>query len=367
MDIFSIIVVCVALYGMAKRAPGLVGEAVAAWQAGQHGGTTPAADAAQQKLADAGVPPSTADGSLRQFLGNRWRGYWHDKDQDRQRQRALQNAAKDRSWWKRRMDAALDHQAGKYRGNPDPKSADDTPGDRRRGREYDIFVPESLPLDPDDDIDEQTFSDDETPNPDRPDAGRSEDSPTGPPQSDPGQDPDGSGGDWQNGPPYDQQRDDFQPGGGNPEPTDTRPPIRVNATVGQPVRDRTGTATAVLDPPDQQIQIEGNPHMGNAVATNGTPITGVVSGSYEMLSIHKQLEAAVQAFTGQLAAIQNRLNRAGDSTIGVVQLANGSTVMVRMAQAAEAVAALRGAAAGCSAEVSPLLLQTKAEFDRRNS
>lgn len=335
MDPFSFFVICLGVWAILQRTPRLVGQAAAEFREGLHGGTTQDAQDLRQRLLDEGVEPSGNGGPLRQFLGNTWRDYWHGKDRERQEGRDGADLDRERSRWQQRVDDAIDRQSAKYRGTPpvaDP--TDTTDGTPPSIAQPNGDGPDPAPTGPDNSPEPSgvVHDDDQPPNPGPDDSG-----PDGPREPE------------------------------TPEPT--RPPIRVHATVGEPARSPTGTgtATAVLDPPITQHQIEGNPDMGNAVATNGTVITGVVSGSYEMLSIHRQLEAAVGVFVGQLTAIQNRLNRAGESTVGTVQLSTGSTVMSRMAQAAEAVAALRAASAGCAGEVSPLLLQTKAEFDKRNS
>jgi hypothetical protein len=103
------------------------------------------------------------------------------------------------------------------------------------------------------------------------------------------------------------------------------------------------------------------------VATRGAAVTGVISGSAEAMAIHRQLDAATQAYVAQLAAVRARINRLGEQTLSIVQFAGASSVVVRMSQAAEAAAASQANANQCAAEVGPLLLATKREFDRRNS
>ena len=107
--------------------------------------------------------------------------------------------------------------------------------------------------------------------------------------------------------------------------------------------------------------------MTATVATRGIPVTGVVSGAAECLSIHRQLETAIAEFHAQLAAVAGRVHSMGEQTLGIVQFAGASTVVTRMAQAAEAIAATRAQATACGAEVGPLLMQTRTEFTKRNS
>ena len=105
--------------------------------------------------------------------------------------------------------------------------------------------------------------------------------------------------------------------------------------------------------------------MGTAVATNGVAITSMTTGAYEMLSINNRLHEAVNQFVNELTIMQNRLVRAGESTLGTVQLSSRSTVMGSMSQAVEAISALKAAARSCTGEVSPLVVATKREFEKR--
>lgn len=105
--------------------------------------------------------------------------------------------------------------------------------------------------------------------------------------------------------------------------------------------------------------------MSATVATRGIPVTGVQSGAAECLSINRELETAVAEFQARLANIAGRVHSMGDQTLGIVQFAGASTVVTRMAQAAEAVAATKAQAIALGTEVSPLLMQTRAEFLRR--
>ncbi len=107
--------------------------------------------------------------------------------------------------------------------------------------------------------------------------------------------------------------------------------------------------------------------MSTALASRGIPVTGVVSGAAECQSIQRQLEAAIAEFQAQLAAVQGRVTSMGEQTLSIVQFAGASSVVVRMAQAAEAIAATKQQAAALGAEVGPLRAQTRTEFTRRNS
>lgn len=346
MDLISIIVVCMAVYGIAKRTPGLVGELIAEAEAGRRDDTTPFAEAIRDRLDGQGTEPVTGRSPLGNLVGNLVRGWMTDRDKARHDAAAEREVDAVRSRWERLKDRVADKVHERVTGwqRPPAVPADAEPGTGTAGPQpEDPNVPGgpgNTQPDLDPDITEVIHNDDTY------DTGNSR----GP----------GDGTGWAGAP--------------DPEPEQPREPIRVQATVGDPLTEPSppappheigtqpaGTATAVLERP------EGEEPMSNAVATNGTVITGMQTGSYEMLSINRALEAAVQQFSGQLTMLQNRLNRAGESTVGTVQLSTGSTVMARMAQAAEAVAALRAAASTCTAEVQPLLLRTKAEFDKRIS
>jgi hypothetical protein len=314
VDPVSILVVLMAAWGIMRRMPGIVGQAAAEFQASRHGDTTPAAKARRDALIDAGVDPASG-GPMRQFFGNAWRDYWHDKDQQRQQERADGAVDQERSWWRRRLDDAIDRQSAKYRGTP---AADDPPaeaGDAHEDEPPVIHEPETDPV-------------------------------GGQPAPD-GQNPAGS---WT-----------------PPAEGAERPPIRVHATVGEPANQPSRTATAVLDPPETQQQIEGKPDMSSAVANRGTAVTGVVSGAAEARSIQRALAAATAEYAAAVAAARQRIHSLGEQTISTVQMAGRSTVVAATAQAAEAIAAAQAGVNACSAEVIPLMGIVAREFDKRNS
>lgn len=107
--------------------------------------------------------------------------------------------------------------------------------------------------------------------------------------------------------------------------------------------------------------------MSNAVATNGTAITGVVSGAAEARSIQRSLESATAAYEAAVANARKRIHSMGEQTLGVIQMAGRSTVVNACAQAAEAIAAAQASVNGCRSEVIPLLGSVAREFDKRNS
>lgn len=336
MDIFSIIIVCVALYGMAKRAPGLIGEAVAEFQAGLHGKTTQPAQDRRQRLIDAGVDPATG-GPFRQFVGNTWRDYWIDKDRERQdrRQRTPDDTVPPQDgpgWWGRlrdRLDDAVERQAGKWRNRQDgPSGADGQGGQATTSPEFD------------------TDLQDITTGPDAPETPASEAPET--PTTDDAATP--------------RQRS----GPMGPISTTDRSPIVVDAYLGEPTSLPAGTVTAVLDPPGTNQQLEGTPPM-SGLATRGAAVTGVVSGAAEARSIQAALGAATAEYAAAVARARNRIQSMGEQTLSTVQMAGRSTVVQACAQAAEAIASAQSSVNSCSEEVIPLLGRVAREFDKRNS
>lgn len=352
MDPISIFVILLAAWGIAQRTPGLIGEAAREYRAGRRGETTEAAEALAKRLADAGILPAEG-GALRKFLGNHWRDYWHDKDSERQQQRAARPSVDDRSWWKRLIDSAVDRQAAKYRGTR--PSMDETGTDN-----------ESADTEP---------------------AAPGGTARTGDAQPDPSAT--GDGGGFSTDPHVDDTDDVREPvrvpsqlgDPADPEPIPPQgaleppsdppvsgfpePPVRVLSHLGATPEPGGRTATALLPAPTETT--EGNETMASALATRGIPVTGVVSGAAETLSIHNELNAAIDDFRLRLDALQHRMTNLGEQTLTIVQFANGSSVVRRMAQAAEALAACRSAAGRTGQEVLPLLNATRGEFTRRNS
>lgn len=350
MDPISVLVILAAAWGITRRLPGVARKVLSDAGSAMRGDGTPFADALREALLTDGIEP-TSGGKVRSLLGDVAKGLLRDVA------RGANGEPGRRMGWLggvsvkvgQRIRDRMDRHAGDT-SPQDPFNAGEAatgdppppPGIGPAPKPTPEPAPPAPPAPP---VEAPvSLGDEAKPEPVPPAPPSILEAPFGAPNSTATREPISSG---------------TEPAqGGNP-----REPIRVHATAGQP----TGhTATAVLDPP-QPRQLEGTPNMANAVATNGTPITGMATGSYEMLSINRQLESATGQFVAALTAIQNRLNRAGESTLGTVQLAGGSSVMTRMAQAAEAVAALRHAAARCGGEVTPLLLQTKSEFDKRKN
>lgn len=473
MDPIGFVVICIALWGILQRNPGLPGQAAAEYQAGRRGGTTPAAEAQRQSLENAGLAPSSAGGALRRFLGNAWRNHWNGQDrkqQERQQRRGEgEPGAGKQSWLRRRANEAAARYARRYRGNPQPDPTSN-PGSRPGGKPAapepgrpEPFTPSGpsgpeplaggTPGQPDpaqptppfnppeeprpgphgEDPGPGTFSGDSDPlaaespeparEPIRVNATLGEevfpqaDPAPGPVRLTPAIDPPHPGADHARGDrpltaappsvPESEQppMDDWNPSdaidpaeaealrhelfgncSGNPDrcphcaaegrerdrqnregqtspapsTSDGRAPIRVPATVSAAEPAGSGTATAVLE-------LEGTPDMSNALATRGIPVTGVVSGAAETQSIYRETAAAIHEFQQRLTVLSSRMASLGDQTLGIVQFAGGSSVVVRMTQAAEALASLRASAGACGSEVLPLLTRTRSEFTRRNS
>lgn len=333
MDPISVVVVCLAIWGILQRTPSLVGSLVNETRHAARGEESPAAAERKQRLIGAGIDPS-AGGPMRQFFANWWRDAWLDMDQKRQEKASERRARGEESKWRDRVDDEFGGRTDQWRPDPEPTGGGYEPsGGSGAAGEGGPDCPDDSGSDQRADADSGGFDDD-----------------------------------------HSGERDDDQP---DAEPsgwgeTDDREPIRVDATTGEPNRPHQpppdsqetyalpaspwGGATAVL---------EGEPM--STVATNGTAVTGVLSGAAEAAAIHRQIEAATQAYVAELIRVRGRINSLGEQTLAIVQFAGASTVVQRMAQAAEAAAAAQSAAANCAREVGPLLLATKREFDKRNS
>lgn len=289
--------------------------------------------ARRERLEAAGIDPAHG-GAFGQYAGNLWRDFWLDQDNARTARRSSTNRSggAGAGWFARAraaFDAELQRRADNWRTRPTAGQHDtdrSSPGPDLRDRTGPgRNAPEPAAAD-EPDFDEADFE------------GVIHDS------------------------------DEYNIPSGN---ADTEPPrgaVRVPATVGEPAGNTPRTATAVLDPPPAPAEpTEGNIPMTNAVATRGIHVTGVVSGAAETLSIHNETQAAIHEFQERLRVLSNRMVNLGESTLTIVQFSGGSSVVLRMAQAAEALAALRASATQCGGEVLPLLVQTRNEFTRRNS
>ncbi len=376
----DLLVVCVFAYFL-MRHPEVIGEAIAEVAYGLRGEESPAAARRRQRLQDAGIDPASG-GAARQFAGNVWRDFWLDQDAARARRRARDNrtagstdTGPGRPWWQRMRDAwdtEVDRRqhAWRRRTSPDRQPL----GDPADTGEHDW--PKGWYDDP------EWLADNNRPHPDRPSGDRPGTSSPDSAQPEDREPPDFPGPDQPTDPPDPGPRPDPgpqprpQPGPGRSsqgttESPDDREPIRVEATVGDPVPEQNSDPTAdpqtVLDQPPLELPAptanqEGTPTMSSTVATRGIPVTGVQSGAAECASIAALLETAVAEFQSRLDAVAARVHSMGEQTLGNVQFANSSDVVRRMAQAAEATAAARAAAVACGGEVGPLLHQTRREF-----
>lgn len=348
MDPISLAVTVLAIYGILSRAPGLAGEAVREWGYARRGAQSPAALERRERLTEAGIDPA-AGGAARQFFGNAWRDFWLDADAKRQadRQARLAGDVDDdaRSWSERfadRLDDEVARRAARWRTRPE--------GQRE-------------PYDGDD----PTFG----PAPTAPNAGGPSDSPQ----------PPNPGGDGEfestvihdsheyevpsftlpNFGPTPPPRDSNagKPGGAKPTPPQDQGPIRVDATVGDPIRPQRSapSATAVLTAGGTM----------SVVATTQHAVTGVVSGAAEARAIQRQIDNATAEYVAQLARIRGRIHALGESTLGIVQMSARSRVIALTATAAESAAAAQANAKACGGEVGPLLGQVAREFNRISS
>jgi hypothetical protein len=347
----DVLVFCVFAYWFVKHAPELAADAIREVRAALNGDEPPDSERLR-RLAEAGYGPDGSEQGFDRYWNNVKRDFWNDRDQARRRRRARrgQDPAAP-GVFARLMDAVddeVDRRATAWRERAGSRPAG--PGSPR---------------------------------------------PAGGPGGGPGHGPrpgggfgPPSGGGGETGPTTIRDGDTFTPGGngrpGDPPfpdgETDDREPIRVDATVGDPVAEPGNpqpplpltappepghpgqqtrpAATAVLDRP------EGPPDM-TTVATRGIQVTGIQSGAAECLSINKALEDAIAEFQTRLDQIASRVYAMGEATIGDVQFAGTSDVVTRMAQAAEATAAAKAAANACGTEVGPLLMMTRREFLRR--
>ena len=373
MDPISVAVILLAAWGIMQRTPGIVGQLAAEWQAGRRGATTQAAENLRKKLDEAGAPVSSGRGSLGNFLGNLWSDFWHEKDAERQRGQDDGFGGQERGWWRRRMDDAADRYAARYRGTG-PAGPD--------AGEFPDPEPPAAPLAVKEQPEPRAGQDDSGPRPgpeEGPDAAGSEQDlrepvrvesrlgeeprpakPAVPPSLGQGPPPASPAPPGSDPPPASPQAGGNHAPGGDSMPDG---PIRVPSTTGPAMTARPVGAVAVLESPAHTT--EGTNPMGTAVATNGVAITSMTTGAYEMLSINNRLHEAVNQFVNELTIMQNRLVRAGESTLGTVQLSSRSTVMGSMSQAVEAISALKAAARSCTGEVSPLVVATKREFEKR--
>jgi hypothetical protein len=380
----DLLIACVFTYWLVKHAPELAADAIREIRAAITEDEIPTSDRAR-RLAEAGY--DTADGgAFRRFTGNVWRDFWNDQRRAHNARRAGTPAPASKGPFRRLVDAwdsEVERRAQRWASQPRcpyPNFDRDTPVDdaeftdhlrdcRKCGDRYGQLndQPGPQPGKPDtfttgDGPDFESTAHDSDQYPPGPN--------TGPCTGDPGcihchledlleEKHDAA---------YSQRAAD-EPAAG---------PIRVDATVGNPIDDTPANTPLPLTAPDtsgqhQQAatstlvldQPEGPTDMTQTVATRGIAVTGVQSGAAECLSINQALDLAVAEFQQRLDVIGRRVHAMGDATLGLVQFAGTSDVVTRMAQAAEATAAAKAAARACGTEVGPLLMQTRTEFLRR--
>nr|WP_221374428.1 hypothetical protein [Actinoplanes polyasparticus] len=338
------LVCCVFAYWLVKHIPQIAGETAEAIAAAWNGQESPALKARRDRLDAAGIDPAHG-GAFGQWWGNLWRDFWLDQDKARGRRRDQKPHGdgesgkqswfdkvrdwfddevdrRNRKWRTRRAGHGFDDE--KFGSNADDYDSDS--GGYRHGPE----PGEAHPL---------FGEDEETPRPE------GDQEPTPRPEPD-AFNPDTST--WPdpepNSPPQ-------------PDPQTSTEPVHVPSTVGEPVPDSTAHPAA---------ELEGTT-MSQAVSTNGTAVTGVVSGAAEARAIQRYLEQATAAYDGAMAQARKRIHALGEQTVGVVQLATKSDVVDATAQAAESIAAAQAGANTCKAETIPLLGLVARHFDRRNS
>lgn len=324
---------------LVKRIP----EALAEVEFAKRGEQSPASAARAQRLTDAGIDPA-AGGAFRQYAGNLWRDTWLDLDEQRRARRAAREPYDPTgpSWWERlraRLDEATDRFGDRWR---HPDDDPDPPGD---GRAWDH--------------DERTFDGEWTDT--EPDSGGSE-----PDRGKSGPDPDprDPGGPEGGATPTPDEEPGWSGDAGTPANDDPTTPSPGSAATDDPREPVRGVITR--DPPEHET---ANPTEGDPMSAlvRAGAVTGVVSGAAEARAIQRALEAANTAYVTELNRIRARINSLGEQTLSTVQMAQRSTVVSRLVQAAEAAAAAQAAARTCGAEVGPLMGQVARAFERLNS
>jgi hypothetical protein len=409
VDPIGFIVVCAALYGILQRTPALIRDLAAEIPQVLRGDGEPFADVRRQKLIDDGVQPTATGGRLRDHLGDLWKYLIHDLGAERRERRNARAPHAGEGWFDRirgrvaeGVDVKVDDWGGKVIDGelvePAPRPTDPhggtSTGDTNppcdahpRENQRPVRVPSTLgnpaaePAAP--------------PAVDEPPARVASTIGESHPPAEPDDDPLGDDQPWtMTGDEAARLRHelfadcdpDTCPGCADERRTttvagDDRGPVRVRVRVRVRVPSTVGVPHGALTPADHTrpasttatlaptalLELEGPSDMSNAVATTGGQVTGVISGANEALAIYRQLEAATQEYVAQIAAVRRRLNNLGSDTLCLVQFSGTGAVVVRMGQAAEAAAAAEANAQQCSAEVGPLLLATKREFDKRNS
>jgi hypothetical protein len=367
VDPIGFIVVCVALYGILQRTPALLRDMAAEIPQVLRGDGEPFADARRQKLADEGVEPTATGSRVRDHLGDMWKDLIHDLGAERRERRTARGQDPGTGWFGRMrgrvaegVDSTVDDWGGKVidgevvEPETPPANSERTPGGRAdvtdpAGHGDDqgpVRVPSTLgDLTP-----ESTTK--------RPELNSQ------PPRPAVDDAPPAHGGDTVKVPSI-LGEPQVEPPAEAARPLPPATPISTPSATRHQLPD--GGATAPGSGTTALLELEGIPDMSNAVATTGGQVTGVISGANEANAIYRQLEAATQEYVAQIAAVRRRINNLGSDTLSLVQFSGTGAVVTRMGQAAEAAAAAEANARQCSAEVGPLLLATKREFDKRNS
>ncbi|GGM27414.1 hypothetical protein GCM10011608_10210 [Micromonospora sonchi] len=350
IDPISIGVTILAIYGMLQRNPDWSGGLLQEWQAARRGEESDAAKALRKKLTDAGVEPAVEGGPMRRHLSNMWRDYWTDRDRKRQSDRAerlADEAEQDALSWRERLNRRVDDEAA------------------RKVQGWKVAAPADPPASDSDGAGQPQT-------PENPAGGDTADpKPTDPaPQAAEAGGGDNTGSDndgerWESTTVHDDDTYTTRPGphpGPPPaSPAEDRGPIRVDATVGDPIRSETSTTPAA---PVAAITAGGTM---TAVATTQTAVTGVVSGAAEARAIQAAVDQATQEYVATLNRLRGRIASLGEQTMGVVQMSGRSHVVANTAASAEAMAAAVANARACTAEVTPLLGNVARAFDRVNS
>ncbi|MER7166741.1 hypothetical protein ABT336_11855 [Micromonospora sp. NPDC000207] len=345
MDPVSIGVTIFALWAILQRSPQWVGELGEEWRAARRGEESPAAAARRQRLIDNGVDPASG-GPMRQYVGNRWRDFWLDEDIKATRRRAERldkeaagEALSMRERWQSRCDDEVTRRAEGMRTKPADTSGQAKPTTATEPPTSDPNSGSSTPP-----AENNPPADTTKPAADAPRPRKSTDHTI----------PD----DYDDEPPPVVHDDDTTyTHGSPPQPDNHRNPIRVNVTVGEPIRPH--------QPATPVAQITAGGTMSQALAPQA--VTGVVSGAAEARAIQAALNQATDEYVATLTRLRDRIAHLGEQTLGTVQMSGRSQVIGNTAAAAEAAAAAVANARSCTSEVVPLLGNVARAFDRINS
>lgn len=346
------VVAVMAVYALLSRSPAIVGELVDSWRQGRE---SQAARDRRERLLKAGVDPATG-GAARQFAANLWRDTWLDLDEARSARRAARKAGRNgssRGGWAARVDAAVGERLRRwgrdtsFRRSPGCPGGGDSrsPGTGTVGGRVSPKSPRGGGTQPPGSPRGGTAGDRVSSR--SPGAGRPRDwVPVGSPEH---------GTPWnryqcaesvvhdsdeyvvRDSVPDGQDSEDT-PGTGCPEDEDSnRPPLRVDVTVGKPMRQENTMTQAV-------------------------EVSGIGSAHAEAEAILRAAKLAAIEYSTALGALRDRLQSLAEQTVGQVQMATTSRVVGYTQTAGEAAAAAQAHAVASVEEIIECVDAVKREF-----